>query len=90
MGRAPGPLSPPTMTQLMPVEVDRAEIFQQRLDRQEAYFGGSLSKMLDPRQAVLAIFDAHTPPDVFALRGELQPAAQGDRGSLSDRFVRTW
>ena len=37
IGRAPWPLSPPTITQWMPVEVERAEVFEQRLDREEPH-----------------------------------------------------
>ena len=50
-------------TDSLPIE--RTEVFQQRLDRQEPQSGGSGSEMLDARETVLAILDADAPPDVF-------------------------
>ena len=82
IGRAPGPLSPPTIAQLMPDRSNRTEIFEQWLDREESNARGSCLQMLDSWQAVFAVFDADAPPDVFLLGGEAQPAAEQVAQSL--------
>ena len=43
------------------VEIDGAEVFQERLDREEANPERRLPKVLNARQAVLAVFDADAP-----------------------------
>src|SRR5205814_9730164 len=52
-----------------PVEVELAEVFEQRLDGEEPHAGRGGAEMLDARQAVLAVFNAHPPPDVRLVSG---------------------
>jgi hypothetical protein len=46
------------------LQVDSSDVFQQRLNREKTGLGGCLTKVLDPRQPVLAIFDTDSPLDV--------------------------
>ena len=57
-------------------EVDLAQILNERLNRQEAQPSRGLAKMLDPWEAVFAIFDRHAPNDVLALSRPFQFSRQ--------------
>src|SRR5690606_115832 len=45
-------------------EVELAEVFEERLDGEEADRGRGVVELFDPGQAVLAILDAHAEPDL--------------------------
>ena len=59
-----------------PAKVYPAEIFQKRLDAEEACVRMRVPQMIDSRHAVLAILYAHAPPDVRRRGSELQPVAE--------------
>jgi len=48
-------------------QVDPTQIFEQRFDRQEPHSRGCGPQGIDPRQAVLAILNAHAKPDMWQL-----------------------
>lgn len=49
-------------------EVYRAQVFQQRFDREKADRSIGGTEMIDSREAVLPVLDADTPPDVRLIR----------------------
>ena len=47
-----------------PSEIQRAEIFEERLDRQEPHDCGRVAKRCDSGNAVLAVLNTHAEPHV--------------------------
>src|SRR5665213_384200 len=45
-------------------EVDPADVFEERFDGKETELRRRTAQHVDPRNAILAILDAHAPPDV--------------------------
>src|SRR5437879_5011978 len=45
-------------------QVDGAEVFEERFDGEKSYGGRRRTEMVDARQSVSAILDAHAPPNV--------------------------
>jgi len=57
-------------------EIDSPEVFQQRLNRQKPHGDISSTKVFNPWQAVLPIFDADAPPDMSRVSSEPQLRVQ--------------
>ena len=73
-----------------PVQIDRAQIFEQGLDRQEpGWRPAPAAKSSIARQAVSAILDAHAPPDLLS-EGRFRSWSATCSRSRSDRLVNTW
>lgn len=72
-----------------PGEVDPAERFQERLDGQGPDHHGSNSEMVDSRQSLLPVFDAHAHQMCGSSAANRSFVFSRSR-SLSDRLVRTW
>ena len=86
IGRASGPLSPPTITQSIPLRssVPRSSS-SGSIDRNRIAAGVSCRRA-NARQAVLSIFDAHPEPDVF--RSAIHRSSPGSSSPHS--LVRAW
>ena len=54
------------------VEIYRAKVFQQRLDREKTDLRIRGTEMIDSRKAVPPILHAYTPPDVRLTRGKAE------------------
>ena len=59
-----------------PGEVDRAEVFEERLDGKEPDRRRGVPQVLDAREPVSAVLDAHAPPDVRLLGKRAKIGAQ--------------
>ena len=70
-------------------ELNRAEMFQERLNGKETDFGWSLAQQINPGQTMLPVFNAHAPPNVILLGGKTKFAFQ-QLFKRSARLVRTW
>ena len=74
-----------------PIEVELAEVFEQRLNGEEPHAGWGGAEMLDPRQAMFSVLDAHAPPDVQLIGGiaelGLEHVAQA-LGALRQDLIR--
>ena len=67
-----------------PSKVDASEVLQQGFDREKAHGSGSVSEQRNPRQTVLPVLDADSPPDVRQLR-----EGSEDLGQHSVQTVRS-
>ncbi len=67
IGRAPGPLSPPTITQSILLRLNEPNSSNSGSMERKRTLRWRTSEAIDPRQAMLLVLDTHAPPDVTRL-----------------------
>ena len=66
IGRAPGPLSPPTIAQCIPRRLMAPRSSRRRFDREESGLSWCLAEVIDAGKTIAFILNADSPPDMWS------------------------